>query len=261
MIFKKFLKFLVPSYIWEKYINKPPSTEHFLYGGVLSPKKDILEKYGYDGDLVNLFSDNKDFLIHKWHHYFPIYEKYLAEYRNKKNLRFLEIGVAKGGSLQLWRKFFGDEATIFGIDIDPECEKYNGIHAEVRIGSQIDKAFLKKTIDEMGGVDVILDDGSHHMNHIPHTLKYLFPKLSSGGIYMIEDLHTSFWRSYGGGYNSKGNFFNFLRILFSDMHHWYHREGTKFPEISNECSGIYIHDSITVLEKKQIFPPVYSKIV
>ncbi len=261
MIFKAFLRLLTPSYIWERYINKPHSTEHFLYKGSLDPKKDILKKYGHEGDLVSLFFENRDFLIHKWHHYFPIYEKYFSTFRNKKNIRFLEIGVAKGGSLQMWRKFFGDEAIIFGIDIDPECEKYNGIHAEVRIGSQIDKNFLKRTIDEMGGADIILDDGSHHMDHIPFTLDYLFPKLSSGGIYMIEDLHTSFWRSYGGGYNSKKNFFNLLRLLINDMHHWYHKEGIKFPDISKECSGIHIHDSITILEKKKIFPPVYSQIV
>ena len=76
----------------------------------------------------------------------------------------------------MWRKYFGESAIIFGIDIDPSCAKFNGIAGQVRIGSQIDKIFLDSVISEMGGVDIILDDGSHHMNNIAPTFKHLFPQ-------------------------------------------------------------------------------------
>ena len=62
----------------------------------------------------------------------------------------------------------------------------------------------------MGGVDIVLDDGSHHMHDVKSSFDYLYPILNVGGIYIIEDLHTSYWRRYGGGYGVKNNFFNFV---------------------------------------------------
>jgi len=133
------------------------------------------------------------------------------------------------------------------------------IRDRVRIGSQVDKNFLGAVIKEMGGVDIVLDDGSHRMEHIPVSLKYLFPHLSDGGIYMIEDLHTAYWKSFGGGYRVKNSFFSYISELIDDIHHWYHKKGVRHCDISNYCAGIHIHDSIVVLEKGKVYPPVHSK--
>jgi len=160
----------------------------------------------------------------------------------------------------MWREYFGDDAIIFGIDINPECEKLNGLAGQVRIGSQADSEFLESVVKEMGGVDIILDDGSHHMDHIPLTLKYLFPHMNHGGIYMIEDLHAAYWKKFGGGYQSENNFFGRVTDLIDDMHHWYHSHKLKQATISKECSGIHIHDSIVVLEKNKVFQPAHSEI-
>lgn len=222
-------------------------------------KEDIKEKYGHDSDLLELFVTNKGYIVHKWHHYIPLYDRYFSSFRGRK-IRFLEIGVSQGGSLQMWRRYFGEDAIIFGIDINPECEKYNGLAGQVRIGSQTDQLFLESVVKEMGGIDIVLDDGSHHMEHVPATLKYLFPHLCYGGIYMIEDLHTAYRRKFGGGYRAKKNFFRFLMDLADDMHHWYHSEELKQAVISTDCSGIHIHDSIAVLEKNKVYSPVHSKI-
>lgn len=233
--------------------------EDFAFDKSFDIKTDIQKKYHFNGDLLDIFIKNKGNAIHKWHHYIPIYDRYFSIFRGQK-VRFLEIGVSEGGSLQMWRKYFGNQAIIYGIDIDPNCEKFNGIDGQVRIGSQDDANFLKTVINEMGGVDVILDDGSHHMKHILTTLKSLFPKLSNGGIYMIEDLHTAYWKDFGGGYQSKSSFFTFVSDLINDIHHWYHKNSLKHPSISSNCSGIHIHDSITVLEKSLIYEPAHSKI-
>ncbi len=167
---------------------------------------EIRNKYKYNGDLLDIFLSVEDADVRKWHHYIPIYDRYFSMYRNK-NVRFLEIGVCNGGTLQMWRKYFGDDAIVYGIDIDTNCMKFDGIHRRVRIGSQDDSTFLRAVIEEMGGVDIVLDDGSHQMNHIKSSIKYLFPHLREGGIYMVEDLHTSYWRSFGGGLRSRNNFF------------------------------------------------------
>ena len=232
---------------------------NFAFTQDASVKKDINEKYRYDGDLLKIYSENTGPLVHKWHHYIPIYSRYFSRFRATK-VRFLEIGVSKGGSLTMWRKYFGEDAIIFGIDIDPDCAQYDKISGNVRIGSQVDEDFLKSVIEEMGGVDIILDDGSHHMNHIPKTLNVLYPFLSENGIYMIEDLHTAYFPKFGGGYRSKQNFFHTVRGLIDDMHHWYHGKGVKFPTISKDCAAIHIHDSIVVLEKNNVFAPVHSQI-
>lgn len=221
-------------------------------------KIDIQKKYKHDSELLNIFANIHGVKMHKWHHYIPLYDRYFSAYRGRP-IRFLEIGVSKGGSLQMWRKYFGVDAIIFGIDINPECGKLNGSDGQVRIGSQTDRGFLESVVNEMGGVDIILDDGSHHMEHVPTTLKYLFPHLNHGGLYLIEDLHTAYWRSYGGGYQSKNNFFKFAMDLVHDMHHWYHAKKITQRSISKDCTGIHIHDSILVLEKNKVFEPVHSE--
>lgn len=220
---------------------------------------DIRQKYGFEGDLLEIYAGGAEQLVHKWHHYLPLYDRYFRDWRGKE-VRFLEVGVSKGGSLSMWRRYFGAKAIIFGIDINEDCREYDGIHGQVRIGSQDDPAFLEAVIAEMGGVDIVLDDGSHMMPHVRKTLEILFQKLSRGGTYMIEDLHTAYWPGFGGGLGEEANFFNYVRELMDDMHGWYHDGKARHPMISNACTGVHLHDSICVLEKGQVYQPVHSKV-
>lgn len=220
---------------------------------------DIRTKYGFEGDLLDIYSGNEGAVVHKWHHYIPIYDRYFAPFRNTK-VRFLEIGVNKGGSLQMWRRYFGEDATVFGIDINQDCAKFDGQAGQVRIGGQGDPEFLANVIDEMGGVDVVLDDGSHRMTHVRASFEILYPKLAENGVYMIEDLHTAYSPKYGGGYRSGDNFFRFVRELTDDMHHWYHKKSLRHPELGRQLSGIHIHDSIAVIDKQPVYRPVHSRV-
>jgi len=251
---KSIIKSIFPNWVYEW-----GSIDQFAFSGALDPISDIQEKYNFEGDLIQIYGSNKGAKVHKWHHYLPLYDRYFSRFRNTE-VRFLEIGVSKGGSMQMWRRYFGDRAVIFGIDINPDCKQYDGLSGNIRIGSQTDPFFLDAVVKEMGGVDIVLDDGSHHMRHIPVTLQHLFPKLHNGGIYMIEDLHNAYWRSAGGGYTSKRNFFNIIRYLIDDMHHWYHGKPPKHKKLFNLCSGISIHDSIAVLEKNIVHRPTHSLI-
>ncbi|MDX1564981.1 MAG: hypothetical protein R3236_06220 [Phycisphaeraceae bacterium] len=232
---------------------------HFNSNNPADIKADINNKYGYNGDMLKCFIENKTHVVHKWHHYIPLYDRYFSPFRGK-TIRFLEIGVGQGGGLQMWRKYFGEDAIIFGIDINAECAKYNGISGQVRTGSQTDQIFLESVVSEMGGLDIVLDDGSHCMDDVLATLNCLFPSLRDGGIYMVEDMHTAYWKRFGGGYHSKNNFFRLLLDVVHDMHHWYHEKKTNCPQVSPICSGIHIHDSIAVLEKNQVHEPVNSQI-
>lgn len=224
-----------------------------------SVAEDVRQKYGFDGDLLRIFAGNEGAIVHKWHHYIPLYDRYFAKFRGRP-VRFLEIGVSKGGSLRMWRQYFGPEAVIFGIDINPDCAAFDGEAAQVRIGSQDDPKFLADVVAEMGGVDVVLDDGSHVMAHVRATLSALFPKLAPGGVYFIEDMHTAFWKAYGGAYRWPRNIFQEVRSIIDDMHEPYHGRMPRLPGIGPLVSGLHVHDSIVVLEKDPVFPPVHSQV-
>ena len=221
---------------------------------------DIRDRYGFDGDLLDIYAGNDSVKVHKWHHYLPLYDRYFSRYRGTP-VKFLEIGVNNGGSLQMWRRYLGPDAVLCGIDINPDCAQYDGQSARVRIGSQDDPDFLRKVVEEMGGVDVVLDDGSHQMPHVEASLRVLFPLLSMGGTYMIEDMHTAYSRRFGGGFRARSNFFNTVRNMIDDMHSWYHKKGSlALPELGQEFDGLHVHDSIVVIDKAPVRRPTHSRV-
>ena len=140
--------------------------------------------------LFELFLTNKDLPIHKWIHYFPIYERFFAQFVNK-SITFIEIGVYRGGSLRMWRKYFGPYTTIVGIDIEPTCRQYADKMTHIEIGDQKDSEFLERVLEKYGKPDVVLDDGSHTQEDLWSTFRYLYPHVQNNGIYCVESLPTS----------------------------------------------------------------------
>ncbi len=122
--------------------------------------------------------------------YYSAYDKHLVNYEGK-DVRLLEIGIQGGGSLRMWKNCFPN-SEIVGIDIDPSCKELDVSDAKVFIGDQTDKEFLEQFRD----FDIIIDDGGHTMHQQQTSFEVLFPLLKSGGLYVIEDLHTSFWREF-----------------------------------------------------------------
>ncbi len=228
----------------------------------------LLRRFTHDGErpdtrrpatvFEDLFWTHDGPVVDKWHHYLPLYDRYLTAWRNTP-VRMLEIGVSRGGSLKMWRKYFGPDAVIFGIDIDPRCARLNGDAGQVRIGSQDNPKFLKQVVAEMGGVDIVLDDGSHVSAHIRASLDTLFPMLADGGLYMIEDLHACYWAPFGGGYRRPGSFVETVKTMIDDMHHWYHDQGERIGATAGSLAAIHAHDSIVVLEKTAVAPPRRSQ--
>ena len=128
--------------------------------------------------------------ISKWTNYFWVYDRYLAPWRNKP-VKMLEIGVQQGGSLELWRRYLGDQATIVGIDHEPRFAfKAPGIH--VRIGDATDRDFLQTVLDEFGPFDIVLDDGSKIQDEVMVAWAFLYPRLTTNGVYICEDAYMSF---------------------------------------------------------------------
>jgi hypothetical protein len=133
--------------------------------------------------------------IDKWDHYLEIYERYFARFVGTK-VSVLEIGVSHGGSLQLWKEYFGPHALIWGIDIDPQCSEYAN---EPRIYSltvnQADLCDLVSFREICGPFDIVIDDGSHIQAHQETSFKALWP--DTRNVYLIEDCHSGFPNLHG----------------------------------------------------------------
>ncbi len=208
--------------------------------------------------LWNHFQQNTGKTIHKWHHYFPIYERYFSNFRNKK-VTFIEIGVSKGGSLQMFSNYLGPLATVIGIDINKSCKQFESEYVHVRIGDQSDPNFLESVLNEFGAPDLVLDDGSHLMHNVKDSFEFIYPRLSKNGIYMVEDTHTSYWEKYGGGYLQKDSFIEYSKNLIDQLNFQHVKEKIPSPQFIRDTNNISFYDSIVVFEKGTISPKVSSK--
>jgi hypothetical protein len=202
---------------------------------------------------------DKTLKIHKWHHYFKIYDKHFKRFIGK-NPTVLEIGVDRGGSLEMWNYYFDNKCTIYGIDINPDClnvpEKLQSDNIHISIGDQENRNFWQDYLKDKPKFDIVIEDGGHQMNQQIVTYEELYDNVSDNGVYLCEDLHTSYWNEYGGELNKKGTFIEYSKN-FIDMINFYHIRAVpssdifikskKFRQITN---SIHYYDSIMVLEKE-----------
>ena len=126
--------------------------------------------------------------IHKWMHYFEVYERHLARFVGQ-DVNLLEVGIQSGGSLEMWRAWLGDGATIYGVDIDPACRRSEQEGVTVFVGDQADRAFWHRLRAEIPPLDIVIDDGGHTPEQQRVTLEELLPHLAPGAVYICEDLH------------------------------------------------------------------------
>ena len=200
---------------------------------------------------MNIWADfltNNQRIIHKWKHYFPVYERHFKDWIYKP-VTFIEIGCGAGGSLQMWKRYFGPHARIIGIDIKEDCKRFEEDQIEIRIGEQQNTAFLKSVIDEFGTPDIVLDDGSHVMDHISTTFHFLYPQLAKNGIYMVEDLHTAYWSEYGGGFRKKTTFIELCKDLIDELNADHCRGMLPSTDFSKTTLSMHFYDSIVVFER------------
>ena len=129
--------------------------------------------------------------IYKWQHYFDIYDRHLSRFRGA-DVSLVEIGVAGGGSLGMWREYLGPAAVIYGIDIDPACKRFESTGIEIVIGDQRSRTFWKSFLEGHSPIDVVIDDGGHEPDQQATTVESLLPHIQPGGVYVCEDIHGPF---------------------------------------------------------------------
>jgi hypothetical protein len=217
--------------------------------------------------LRRYFERNDGRLIDKWLHYFDIYERHFEPFR-RTDVRLLEIGVSHGGSLQMWRRYLGRRATIVGIDIEPRVADLAEPGIDVHVGSQSDPDFLADLVERYGGFDIIIDDGSHWYRDQSVSLDVLWPALSEGGVYLVEDVHTSYLPTYEGGRGVADTFIGVVKERIDDLHgYWIDGQAPIDSESrragdsavnrwTTTIAGIHVYDSVVVFDKCTRVRPV-----
>lgn len=209
-------------------------------------------------DLKKFFDSNTDNLINKWDHYFEIYDRHFSNFRNKK-ITVLEIGIAQGGSLKMWKNYFGDQATIIGVDIDPRCKQFEEENVQVYTGSQEDRIFLRKLASMIPKVDILIDDGGHMMQQQIVTFEELYAHVKEDGVYLCEDLHTSYWGSFGGGYKRENTFIEYSKNFIDNLNAWHSQDNDQLSvsDFTKTTYALHYYDSVLVIEKRRKEKPTY----
>lgn len=221
------------------------------YNGCYETSALIPDKVIPSNKLEQFYFKNKHRIMNKWWHYFDVYQTFFGKYVGKE-VKILEIGVYKGGSVQMWKEYFGKNATVVGVDIDERCKAFEEENVHICIGSQADKDFLTNVSEQWGPFDIILDDGSHIMEHQIVTFETLFPLLKEGGVFICEDCHSSYSPRYGGEYKKTDTFIeyskNFVDYVNSQFINFEAKE--KLPSWVDYINACHYYDSMVVIEKK-----------
>jgi hypothetical protein len=145
------------------------------------------------------------------------YEPFLHPVRDEP-IRLLELGVKQGASLRMWKAYF-PSASIVGVDCDEAASWAAEPRIQVVIGDQADPATIARAVHVAGGdFHVICDDGGHHARDQLGALELLWPHLEPGGVYLIDDVHTSYRDAYGMGWRQPGTTIEYLKAAIDDIH-------------------------------------------
>src|SRR6266568_1119061 len=177
-----------------------------------------------ENPLAEYFFNNPGRLIHKWHHY------------------------------------FGPGTRVVGIDIDPRCRSFEDEATTILIGDQGDRRFFAEVRGRVPHIDILIDDGGHAMAQQIATFEELYPHVQPDGIYLCEDIHTSFMPEFGGGYRREGTFLEYGKALIDRLYGWYSRDHTVLTadEFTRATYALHFYDSVLVIEKSPKAPPQTS---
>jgi methyltransferase family protein len=132
--------------------------------------------------------------IWKWSHYLDVYDRHCSHFVGRP-VHVLEIGVYSGGSLDLWRHYFGAQCQITGVDIEPAVRAYESDGVQILVGDQGDPHFWQSVLPTLRRLDVVIDDGGHKPWQQITTLEALLPHMNPGGVYICEDIHRE-WHGF-----------------------------------------------------------------
>ena len=179
-----------------------------------------------------------------------VYEPFLTVLRDEP-VSVLEIGVREGASLRMWRDYF-PAGRIVGIDTAQQAAEHEDDRIKVIIGDQIDAAVMDAAIEAVGSpVDLIVDDGGHYAYQQIRSLLYLWPHVKPGGIYVVEDTHTSYLRQFDMSYRNPASAIELLKGTVDDVHASWHTH----PVTLEHLDSVHFFDMACVLRKEKPLVP------
>ena len=173
--------------------------------------------------LEQLYEQHVGKVSHKWSSYLNEYNRIFSVYRDQ-SINILELGIQNGGSLEIWANYFPSANKLVGCDIDHNCAqlKYTDPRIAVVIGDANSDLTQLAIIEHAPAFDLIIDDASHRSSDIVKSFNRYFPKLINKGIYVVEDLHCSYWQEFEGGLYDPFSAITFFKRLADTINyeHW-----------------------------------------
>jgi SAM-dependent methyltransferase len=184
--------------------------------------------------------------IWKWRHYFEIYHRHFAKFVGRE-VHVLEVGVYSGGSLGMWKHYFGCGCHVYGVDIQEACKAYEDDSVTILVGDQEDRDFWKEVRGKVPALDIVIDDGGHMPHQQIVTLEELLPHLRPGGVYLCEDVYGAFHP-----------FHDYVSGLTHNLNGWemkpgvtHQHEGIEANPLQREVSSVHLYPFAVVLEKSE----------
>ena len=210
--------------------------------------------------LREIFDNHNGRLIHKFDHYIEVYDQYFSKFRDRE-INFLEIGLSQGGSIDMWKEYFGPKLNFYGVDINPESKAFEEEKVKIFIASQDSKSDLEKLKASLPQVDILIDDGGHTMKQQINTFEVLFDLVKPGGIYLCEDVHTSYWKLYHGKYKGNNTFIEYSKNFIDQIHAWFSEDKSKFKvdNLTRNIKAIHYYTNMVFIEKANMTEPFEVK--
>ena len=189
------------------------------------------------------------------HEYCEAYEFFLGPMRDKYFM-LLELGVGgynyidRGGeSLRMWREYF-QYAAVHGVDLHLKSFVIPGV--QIHCGSQDDPVFLEDLFRKIRPVNVVIDDASHINPLTLKTFEICWPMLAPGGLYVIEDCHTSYWPDIYEGGDHENTVVNFFKRQLDYLNHPHSRINPAEYEhyVLKDIESIHFFKEIIFIRKK-----------
>ena len=160
----------------------------------------------------------------------------------------------------MWKQYFGPGTRIYGIDTNPKCKALEEENINILIGSQSDRTFLRSVKTLIPPIDILIDDGGHTMKQQRIAFEELFDHVKDDGVYLIEDLHTSYWMRYGGGHKRMGTFIEYSKTLIDRLNAWHsHQRSLRADSLTSALESLHFYDSVLVIEKKHRERPIEKR--
>lgn len=177
--------------------------------------------------------------------YFQVYDELFGPYVGKP-ITFVEVGVLNGGSLFMWREFFGPQARIIGVELNPLAKKWEEHGFEIHTGSQADPDFWKQFFAKVGPVDILLDDGGHFHDQQIITTVEAIPHIKDGGLLVVEDVHTSYMPKFNSP--SRYSFINFAKSIADRINARFPGLDISTQELGKNVFSVAFYESIVSMK-------------